>query len=159
MLPLSPATRCAPWTGALVAAVTLIAACGGGNALVAPTAVPPPAITPPAELVVPRGQAACYTSQHPAADIPAVKSYRLTASIPLPEGITPSVKSVRFAGSNGARVLEAEICFTAGQSAPPGRIDARLDLGLFSADSEKQSLNARLQPIRALPISQVVQVR
>src|SRR3712207_9092819 len=85
--------------GTLIA-TTLLCGCSGGDP-VPPTPPPAPVITPPAELIVQRGLAACYVSQHPATDIPTVKSYRLTATTPLPEGITPSVKSVRFAGKDG----------------------------------------------------------
>jgi hypothetical protein len=139
-------------------AALLLGACSGSGEA-APTATPPPVITPPAELAVTRGPAACYVRQHPAGDIPAVKGYRLVAASPLPDGIVPSVKVVRFVGSGGTRVLEAEICFTAEAAAPTGRLEAQLELRLYNADAEKLSFNDRLQPVRILRFSQVLQVR
>lgn len=144
---------------ALAGGALLLAACSGGNDT-ATSATPPPVVTPPAELTVQRGGlVACYVSQHPAADFPAVKGYRLAALSPLPDGVTSSVKGVRFAGSGAARVIEAQVCFQAGQAAAPGRHEAHLELRLYNADAERLSFNDRLQPVRTLPVTQVIQVQ
>lgn len=136
----------------------LLSACNGADTAVA-TATPPALIAPPTELEVPRGAMACYVRQFPAADIPPVRGYRLATSAPLPPGVTPSVKTVRFVGTGTTRLLEAEVCFTAGPSANPGKADAQLELRLFNVDSERLSLNDRLQPVRTLGFTQVLQIR
>lgn len=142
---------------ALVCALLLLGACGGDDPSTA-AATAPPVITPPAALDVQRGLAACYVSQHAGADIPAVKGYRLAAVAPLPDGITAKVNTVRFVGVGSARVLEAEVCFQADAGASPGPHEARLELRLYNADAEKLSFNDRLQPVRVLPITQLLQV-
>lgn len=156
-----PAPAAGRWWGAAVGIVAgmllLAAACNEGSEA-ASTATPPPPITPPAELSVQRGLVSCYIRQHPAGDIPAVKGYRLAATS-LPEGVTPSVKTVHLAGSGESRVLEAEICFTADAGAPSGRHEARLELRLYNADAERLSVNDRLAPVRTLPFTQVLLVR
>ncbi len=156
----SPARRLLRTAGmALSGIAVVLAACGGSNEP-AISATPPPVVTPPAELTVQRGGlVACYVSQYPAADFPAVKGYRLAALSPLPDGVTSSVKGVRFAGSGAARVLEAQICFQAAQTAAPGRHEARLELRLYNADAERLSFNDRLQPVRTLPLTQVIEVQ
>lgn len=144
---------------AFAASLAGAVACSDNGNGAAATATAPPEITPPSELTVPRGLAACYISQHPGADLPPVRGYRLAATSPLPEGIAPSVKMVRFVGSGAARVLEAEICFAAEPSTAPGRHEARLELRLYNADAEKLSVNDRLQPIRTLPVIQALHVQ
>ena len=150
------------WWGIALAAVgsAVLAGCGGsasGASTVIPS--PPPVVTPPAQLDVQRGLAACFVRQEPASTIPGVKGYRLVATQPLPEGLTPTVKNVRFLGAGDSRVLESEICFNADPNVAPARVDAQLELRLFTADSEKLGLNDKLQPVRTLPFSQVVVVK
>jgi hypothetical protein len=144
--------------GPFAGTVLLLAACSNSDAADIKTTVPP-AQTPPAELAVTRGAPSCYVRQFPAADIPIVRGYRLATGAPLPEGLAPSVKNVRFLGGGQSRVLEAEICFTAEPAVAGGRVDAQLELRLYNADSERLSLNDRIQPVRTLRFTQVVVVR
>jgi hypothetical protein len=140
-------------------AALVITACSDSGGTTAPTATPPPVITPPAELSLTRARPACFTRQDPAAGIPGVRGYRLAETRELPPGLAPTVKAVHFAGVGDARVLESEICFTADQSTPDGRYETHLELQLFSVDSEKLAGNSRLTPVRTLPFTQVVVVQ
>jgi hypothetical protein len=144
---------------AVLPAVTLLVGACGGNGTDATAATAPTLVTPPAELTVSRGQSACFTRQERAVNFPAVRGYRLAAPEPLPPGLTPSVRAVRFVGSGPARVLEAEICFRADPTAPVGRAVARLELRLYDADAERLAANGRLRPVRTLAFSQAVQVQ
>jgi hypothetical protein len=139
----------------------VLAACTGSADGIAATATAtaPALMAPPAELAVPRNSTACYVRQFAAADIPAVKGYRLAAANPLPPGVMPSVKTVRFVGTGTTRLLEAEVCFAAEQSAPSGKVDAQLELRLFNADSERLGLNDRLQPVRTLGFTQTLLIQ
>jgi hypothetical protein len=155
-------SRRARWAiaGLLLGAGVLLAACDSSSANgTTAKATAPALVTPPAELSVARGSGACYVRQFPASDIPAVRGYRLAATTPLPQGITPSVKTVRFVGSGASRVLEAEVCFAADAAAATGKVDAQLELRLFNADSERLGLNDRLQPVRTLGFTQTLQIR
>lgn len=152
--------RRAQWTaaGLLLTTAVLTSACGGKDAIVA-TATAPALVSPPAELSVPRGSTACYVRQFPASDIPTVKGYRLAAANPLPQGVTPSVKTVRFAGVGSSRLLEAEVCFSAEPAAAAGKADTQLELRLFNVDSERLGLNDRIQPVRTLSFTQTLQIK
>lgn len=150
------------WCGIVhaVMASGLLAACSSNdNGAATATATRPPVVAPPVQLDVQRGLAACFIRQEQASTIPGVKGYRLVATQPLPEGLTPTVKNVRFLGAGDTRVLESEICFNADQNTAPARVDAQLELRLFTADAEKLGANDKLQPVRTLPFSQVVVVK
>jgi hypothetical protein len=155
-------SRRARWAMAalLLCASALAAACDGASGEPrSATATAPALITPPAELSVARGSSACYVRQFPASDIPSVRGYRLAAATPLPQGITSSVRTVRFVGSGAARLLEAEVCFAVEPAAGTGKVDAQLELRLFNADSERLGLNDRLQPVRTLGFTQTLQIK
>lgn len=119
----------------------------------------PPAITPAARLTVERGTTACVVRRHPGAGIPTVRGYRLATAAPLPDGLLPAVKSVRFTGSDDARLLETELCFTAAAETAAGPYDAQIELRLYNADVERLAVNNRLQPLRTIPFTQPLDVR
>jgi hypothetical protein len=155
-------SRRARWAiaGLLLGAGVLTAACDASDGSASGARATAPAlITPPAELSVARSSSACYVRQFPASDIPAVRGYRLAATSPLPQGVTPSVKTVKFVGGGSSRLLEAELCFAADPSAAAGKVDAQLELRLFNADSERLGLNDRLQPVRTLGFTQTLQIK